>query len=102
MGGWSDSISGHSADREGQRVTQLETGEVPKAAQAFPISKTSWPRFSGNGRPSPQCCAPLPVRHTTCSPYSILSSTAREGSPELMRVSSVLSRKQAFVSLRER
>ena len=34
IGGWSDSISDYSADREGAAMNQLETGEVLKAAQA--------------------------------------------------------------------
>jgi len=34
IGGWSDSISDHNADREGAAMNQLENGEVRKPAQA--------------------------------------------------------------------
>jgi hypothetical protein len=51
-------------------------------------------------RLSRKCCAPSPVRRTTCSPYSKASSTAQYVCAEEMGAPSVLSKKQAFVSLR--
>ena len=82
-------------------MNQLETGEAPEAVLGNSDLQKELARSFGNGRPYRQYCAPLLVRHTTCSPYSTRSSTAGDGSRELIRVPSVLSRKQASVSLRK-
>ena len=82
-------------------MNQLETGEAPEAVLGNSDLQKELARSFGNGRPYRQYCAPLLVRHTTCSPYSTPSSTAGDGSRELIRVPSVLSREQASVSLRK-
>ena len=88
-------------DRGVAAMNEPERAEAPEAARGNSDLQKELARSFGNGRPYRQYCAPLLVRHTTCSPYSTPSSIAGDGSPELIRVPSVLSRKQASVSLRK-
>ena len=67
-------------------MNQLETGEAPEAVLGNSDLQKELARSFGNGRPYRQYCAPLLVRHTTCSPYLTPSSIAGDGSPELIRV----------------
>jgi len=81
-------------------MKQLETGEVPKVARAVSDTQDELAEVLRQRAAISAVLRAIASSPHDLQPYSIVSSTAREGSPELIRVSSVLSRKQAFVSLR--
>jgi hypothetical protein len=75
---------GGAAHRRGPSRSKLQQELAELAAQKAAISEV---------------LRAIPVRRTTCSPYSKASSTAQYVCAEERGVPSVLSRKQAFVSL---
>jgi hypothetical protein len=81
-------------------MNQLKTGEVSEAAQAASDLEKELAEVLRQRAAVSAVLRAIANSPHDCSPYSTPSSKAREGSSELIWVSSVLSRKRAFVSLR--
>ena len=102
--GWGDSISGRNVDREGAAMNQPETCEAPEAVHGrLDLQKELAEVLRQRAAISEVLRAIANSPHDLQpSPYSTPSSTAQCICVEQSWASSVLSRKQAFVSLRSK